>query len=183
VIILQLVEFPLFSQVNEKQLIKIGSYYNFVYPSTTLFNFEAEKSFAKRKALTHGFRMDYYSAPPSYSGNKVFRGARNLMVSYGLKWYPLHFVSRKPYHCIFIGAELCYITAINKHYKFGPGLGSQLGYQYVFKNNISLGPELKVIYMQNVNDLAFRNNPHDRYFYIIPSIKIGKKLRPKNTSE
>ncbi len=171
-----LISFYSFSQSDNRSLTKGGGYLNFNHPSGFsgfFFSLENERAFKTNSFLTHGPRLDYNRAKRSYS----FPGIENLVLGYELKFYPFHYIKHKPYQGIFIGVYPCYFTPINQVYKYGPGLGSLMGYQYVFKDKISLSFEASVIYMQNVNEITrYRTNSQDRYFYITPSLKIGFKL-------
>ncbi len=178
-----LISFHCFSQSDNRPLTKIGGYTSFKEAPSIILNLEQERVFMKHKYFTSGPRIDYYKFNPFFKPTKFSFGTENLILAYEVKVYPFYFKSHKTYQGFFLGIDLCYFTPINKKYFYGPGAGALIGYQYVFKNRFSLGVEGSVIYMQNVNKSSpFRNNPEDRYFFIIPSIKAGLKLGAKKSN-
>ena len=180
-IINTLFPFDSFSQNDQRSLIKAGGYLNFNHSSGFsgfIFSLEKERTFKKNMSFTHGPRLDYDKAKRDLSKN--FPGIENLIVGYGLKFYPFYFKSHKPYKGIFIGLYPCYFMPINIRYKYGPGVGSPIGYQHVFKDKISLGFEGSVIYMRNINENAFyQSNPKNKYYYFLLCFKVGLKLNHK----
>ncbi len=167
-----------FSQSDSRPLTKVGGFINFNHPSGFggfFFSLENERVFKNNSFFSHGPRLDYDKGKRNIQNN--FPGIENLVLGYELKFYPFHYIKHKPYQGIFIGVYPCYFTPINQVYKNGPGLGSLMGYQHIFKDKISASFEGSVIYMQNVNETTrYRTNSQDRYFYITPSFKIGFKL-------
>ena len=166
-----------FCQVSIDPLIKGGGY---VYFSNSRYlgfsvNLEYEKTFKRKEFLTHGPRLDYYRMRPY--PEKYFYGLENLSLGYELKVYPFYYRSHKPYHGISLGLYPCYYVKTNQYYRYGPGLGSLFGYQYLFKNKISAAIETSVIYFQNINQSVYKKNPVDRYYFFFISIKVGLKLR------
>jgi hypothetical protein len=161
-----------------RPLNKVGGFINFNHPSGFagyFISLENERVFNRNYSFTHGPRLDYDKSKRDVQKN--FSGTENLVLGYELKYYPFHHKSSKLYQGIFIGIYPCYFLPINNLYKNGPGLASPIGYQYVFKDRISLGIETSIIYMQNVNESSpYRTNSQDRYFYITPAIKFGFKL-------
>lgn len=166
-----------FSQIDNRSINKIGGFPVLADGKLTgyFFSLDRESIFKNKRSFTHGPRLNYDT--DGMDLRKRFPGMENLVIGYQFKFYPFHYIKQKPYQGIFIGIYPCYFTPINELYKNGPGLGSLLGYQYVFKDKISLSFEASVIYMQNVNKTTpYSTNSQDRYFYITPSVKIGFKL-------
>ena len=166
-----------FSQSDNRSINKIGGFPVLAEGKLTgyFFSLDRESIFKNKRSFTHGPRLDYDR--DGIDLRKRFPGMENLVIGYQFKFYPFHYIKQKAYQGTFIGVYPCYFTPINELYKNGPGLGSLLGYQYLFKDKISLSFEASVIYMQNVNEITpYRTNSQDRYFYITPSIKIGFKL-------
>ena len=166
-----------YCQVAINPLIKVGGYTYFSHSRYLGFsvNLEYEKTFKRKEFLTHGPRLDYYRMRPY--PEKYFYGIENLSLGYELKVYPFYYRSHKPYHGISLGLYPCYYVKTNQYYRYGPGLGSLFGYQYLFKNKVSAAIETSVIYFQNVNPNVYKKNPVDRYYLLFISIKVGLKLR------
>ena len=176
--------FDLLSQNDQRSLTKVGGFLNFNDPSGFFgfsLNFEHEQMVKRSMSFSHGFRLDYEIARSYLISNpsqvKFFSRMENLVIGYELKFYPFYYRSQKPYHGIFMGIDACYFTPINQRYKYGPGFGTLVGYQYVFKKNISIGCEASMIYMQNINDQAFSTNAKDRYIYFLACVKVGIKIK------
>lgn len=153
------------AQSDKQPLLKLGGYpiYRNHDWNGSIFSIEQEMSFKKNDILKHGYKIDYYY--------------KNLILGYNLKLYPFFSIKKKPYQGIFIGSEICYFLPIDNRYKNGPGIATELGYQYVFKNKISAGIEIDMICMKNLNSKAFDGtSSNELNWFLIPSIKVGIKL-------
>jgi hypothetical protein len=162
-----------------RSLTKIGGYPLIRHGGLNgyIISLEHERVFKKHQSFTHGPRIDYYMANASFNYPTFFLGTKNLIFGYEIKVYPFHFIFDKPYQGVFIGVFACYLTPIDSYYKNGPGIATPIGYQYVFKNRISLGAEATMVYFKNVNLKAFdRSNPAETYFFFLASIKLGIKF-------
>ena len=173
-----------FSQNDYRPVTKIGGFVKFLHTSGVsgyYLNFERERAFKKNLSFSHGLRIDYTKSNPYYSTTatsaRFSQGLHYLSFGYQIKFYPFYFKSHKPHYGIFIGIDPCYFTPIDKRYINGPGLGSLIGYQYVFKNRIYVGLEGSIGYMLNVNRYAlFQPSDTNGYFFQFGNIKIGKKF-------
>lgn len=140
------------------------------YTGYTL-NAETERAFNDIYRFTHGLRIDYDWGKPN--PEKLFPGVENLIFGYDFKFYPFKRKASKPYQGVFLGLNPCYFYNINSKYKYGPGIGSILGYQYLLKDRFTLSSEFTMTYMQNINDYALQTNSQDRYFYLFFNVKFG----------
>lgn len=170
--------FPIFAHCqNERPLTKMGGYlylYRFSKYSGYSLNFERENVFRQNSAFTHGPRLDYSNAKPS--PQTFFPGSENLILGYEVKVYPFYSRNKRSYKGLFLGINPCYFVNVKRRFKYGPGLGSLIGYQFWIKNKFSLSGEGMLIYMQNTNPRTTRQNPQDRYFYIFANVKLGLRL-------
>ncbi len=164
-----------YSQVHRRPLLKAGGFIHYNVGKYQGFSvqLEVERTFRAKEFLTSGPRIEYTQfISDDYGG-----GDQNLYVGYAFKFYPLYWQFRKPYRGIFIGAEpLLLLKGPNDYDRYGPGLGSLLGYQHIFDDRISVGFDASMRYFQNLNDKAAKNNSADRYFSFFLSIHVGIKL-------
>lgn len=167
-----------FCQIDRSSLIKGGA---FLYVLESKFNgysihLEYEKTLKNKEFLTAGPRLDYTEF-------KHISGA--LMIAYDLKLYPFYWISKKPYHGMFIGADLTYLIQHRNiaTSRYGPGIGSLFGYQYVLKDKVSLCLEGSMIYMQDMNENAPQYNPEHRYLYVFACLKAGIKINKKENAK
>jgi hypothetical protein len=140
------------------------------YTGYTL-NAETERAFNHTYRFTRGLRIDYDWGKPK--PEKMFPGIENLIFGYDFKFYPFKREASKTYQGVFLGLNPCYFYNINSKYKYGPGVGTILGYQYLLKDRFTLSSEFTMTYMQNINDNAVQTNSQDRYFYLFFNVKFG----------
>ena len=143
------------------------------YTGFTL-NAETERALNHKYRFTSGLRIDYDWGKPK--PEKMFPGIENLIFGYDFKFYPFKRKTSKPYQGVFLGLNPCYFYNINTMYKYGPGVGSILGYQYLLKDRFTLSSEFTLTYMQNINDNALQTNSQDLYFYLFFNVKFGVLL-------
>jgi len=159
-----------------RPLLKAGG---FIYASTSGYNgfsfhLEFERTFKRLEYLTTAPRIDYVNI------NRY--PEKNLFVGYEVKFYPLYWKFREAYRGISIGVEpLMLIKSEAVPYaRYGPGLGSLIGYQYLFKDKISVGLEGSMIYLQNLNKDSKQYpgyvHPSERYFYFFACLKLGIRI-------
>lgn len=151
-------------------LTKLGGIFQF-NPSGYSINFEHERGFLKNSRFTHGLRVDFNKISPY--PQKFFPGVENLVLGYQLKLYPF---SKEEFRGFFTGVYPCYFVKRKDRYRYGPGLGGLIGYQYIRKR-LSLSIESSIVYMQNVNEKVPSKNPEDRYFFLFLNIKAGLRHR------
>lgn len=167
---------PIFSHAQSEnvKLLKAGGfiYYRNSSFSAFSFNLDSERQFRKSKSLSHGFRIDFLSAPPK--PKYYFFGYQSLAVGYQFRVYPFYFKKKQGLKGFFTGLYPCYHVNIDKRYRSGPAAGLLIGYQFVFKK-ISLSYEFSPVYMQNVNPDIPPRNPRDRYFLLFNTLKLGIK--------
>lgn len=173
------------AQDTPERLIKAGG---FIYIDIRRSEFsgfslhaELERAFRRKPFLSSGPRLDYVKIPDfGITGENVY-------VGYNFKVYPFHFKHRVPLRGVFLGLEPLWL--LNKHNisrqgtnigRYGPGVGSLIGYQHLFKNKISVGFEGCMAYVQNLNDNSNRfqgyHHKSGRYIYFHSSFKIGWKF-------
>ena len=162
---------PLFanSQILDNKVIKIGGFvytHHFNYTGYSI-NFELEKIIKNKEFLTHGPGIDYVYLKDFIS--------KNIYLGYNIKFYPLYWIYRKPFRGLFIGIDPFFLLKDprNDFNRYGPGFGTTIGYQIIFKDKISLSYELNINYFQNLNPNVIKKNNLDRYFGSTQSLKIG----------
>ena len=163
------------AQNSERTLIKAGGYIVFnegIYRGYLLC-FEGERNFKGSRYFSSGFRSDYVHIPfyEQYSGHLIALG-----VGYEFKYYPLRNIKGYLLNGPFVGLFPYYYLPINKSYRYGPGLGANLGYQQRIGTKVALSAELNMVYMQNFNEQVPKGNPDDRYFNFLPQIKVGLRF-------
>lgn len=162
-------------QEKKFKLLKPGAFLSFYEAKCTGFSLslELESSF-KSQFFSHGPRLDYtriYPIPEKY-----FLGRENLLVGYQVKYYPLQTNKKRQYHGPFIGGYPFYNMPVFPIHRNGPGLGTVIGYQHVFRDKYSLSFEASILYFQNMNESVPRKNPADRYFFFNATLKFGIRL-------
>ncbi len=158
-----------------KILIKTGGYPVFndgVYRGY-IFCFEWERAFKGSRYFSSGFRSDYVHIPfyEQYSGHLIALG-----VGYEFKYYPLRNIKGYLLNGPFVGLFPYYYLPINKSYRYGPGLGANLGYQQRIGKKLALSAELNMVYMKNFNEQVPMGNPDDHYFNLLPQVKVGLRF-------
>jgi hypothetical protein len=160
-----------FAQAKVDPLLKAGGFVYFYRGEYNGFsaNVEFEKAFTRSHFLTSGPRIDYIN----YPGND-----NSLMLAYDLKFYPFYWKNRRPYQGMFIGVDLVYFLKNSDTYssRYGPGIGSLIGYQYLIKDKVSLSIEGNVIYMHDLSETAVQTNLRHNYFDEFLSVKVGFRL-------
>lgn len=176
---------PAAAQSDPERLIKVGGFTYIDIRRSEYSGFslhaEFERAFSRKQFLSSGPRLDYVKIPDfGVIGESLYLG-------YNFKLYPFHFKHRVPLRGVFLGLEP--LLLVNKHEvdrrgnpigRYGPGVGSLIGYQHLFKNNMSAGFEWCMVYFQNLNDNSnrFQGYHHEsgRYIAFHASFKIGWKF-------
>lgn len=170
-VILALLTNLAFGQNDTSPLIKAGGFVYFLHGNYNGFSvhLEYERAFKHAPFLTSGPRLDYTNFEYSLG---------DLMLAYDLKLYPFYGARKKSYHGLFMGIDITYLVK-SQHVdkaRYGPGIGSLFGYQYLFKDKVSLCLEGSMIYLQDLNENAPQHNPANRYLYVFACIKAGVKI-------
>jgi hypothetical protein len=160
-------------------LVKAGGFINFI-PGAPLYslNFEIEKSFRKVNSLTSGLRLDYIN-PKNLD--------KTFFIGYNFKFYPLYQRKKIPYRGVYLGIEPLYLIRIpdDPVSRYGPGIGYIAGYQHIIKDKIYLSIESDFMFVQNLNKRSIvgrgYHHPSERYFYFLSCIKVGLKLKGKES--
>jgi hypothetical protein len=171
------------AQDSPERLVKVGG---FIYVDKGEYNgfsvhMELERAFKRRQYLTSGPRLDYVKIPDFGTIGE------NLFIGYHIKVYPFYFKHHVPFKGLFVGLEPLMLININEVDRngndlgrYGPGLGSLLGYQFTLRDKVSIGFEGCMNYVQNLNDNTNRfqgyNHESGRYIYFYANVKIGKKF-------
>lgn len=160
------------NDVDRRPLIKIGG---FIYPDSSKYggfsiHLEFERTFRRKAYLTSGPRLDYINFDDFFD--------KNFFIGYELKFYPMYRRKKKPYHGAFIGIEALYLvqTSVNKYSRYGPGVGTFLGYQHMIKDKFSVAIEPAMAYILDLNGDSPKNNSDGEYIYFLISLKFGIKL-------
>src|SRR5690349_19963225 len=82
------------AQVDTSPIMKGGGMIYFWSDGYAL-SFEREKVFVSAQAFSHGLRLDFDG------------GVNNLTPGYQFKFYPFHFISKKPYKGFYLGGAPC----------------------------------------------------------------------------
>jgi hypothetical protein len=155
-----------------KPLIELGGFlhFNSGYKGFSA-HAELEKAFKRRPYFTSGPRLDY-------TDYKDVSQDKDFYVGYQLKFYPLYWNFNAPYQGIAIGVEPMWLGKSNdSDARYGPGIGTSLGYQHLFGKRIYMSLDTSMFYIQNINDQAPPKNPEDRYFYFFLSLNLGLRFK------
>lgn len=171
------------AQDSPERLIKAGGfiYVNKGEYSGFSVHMELERAFQRRQFLTSGPRLDYVKIPDFGTIGE------NVYIGYHIKMYPFYFKHHVPFKGLFVGLEpliLINRNAVDRQGidwgRYGPGIGSLVGYQHIVKNKISVGLEGSMNYIQNLNDNtnAYQGYNHEsgRYIYFYANFKVGLKF-------
>lgn len=157
---------------DRRPLIKVGG---FIYPDSSTYggfsiHLEFERTLRRKAYLTSGPRLDYINFEDFFD--------KNFFIGYELKFYPFYFRTKKPYHGVFIGGELLYLvqTNANSYSRYGPGVGTFVGYQHVIKDKFSVAIEPAMAYILDLNGDSPQNSTDAKYFYFLICLKFGIKL-------
>lgn len=160
------------SKVLRRPLLKIGG---FIYPDSSRyggfsFHLEFERTLRRKAYLTSGPRLDYINFEDFFD--------KNYFVGYEFKFYPMYWKTGKPYHGVFIGIEPLYLvqTNVNKYSRYGPGVGTLLGYQQMIRDKFSICIEPAMNYILDLNSNSPKYNNDGKFLYFLLSIKFGLKL-------
>jgi len=113
-----------------------------------------ERTFRRKHYVTYGARFEYARGNTQHD-NSIYAGVQ-------LKFFPTYWADPAPYRGLYIGIAPLAIVGIESHQvaRYGIGLASLVGYQYVFnKRNLSLGIEASLVPCYNFSD----NSPSDAY--------------------
>jgi hypothetical protein len=161
---------------NNKFIPKLGGFFSYSkgFPTGYTISIEFEKEVNKLEFLSFSCKIDYQNI----SSTQAIEQPQNLFLSFGFKFYPFYWKHNIPCKGIFIGLHPTYlISKINTgQNRYGPGIGTCAGYQFLIKKKIYLSYELSMVYYQNLNLETYKWNDKDRYFEYIQSIKIGFRL-------
>ena len=155
------------AQSKPEPIIKVGINPWIGHQNGNLFSlhFEFEKYFKKYPFLTHGPGVDYLR-----SNNIV------SIFKYNFAIYPFYNLSNKiPYRYLFIGIApiFCHISRTEMPNRYGPGVSSFIGFQFVIKKRFTIGVDVSFYGFKNLNKDAPESNSKDIYTDGIYSLKFG----------
>jgi hypothetical protein len=154
-------------------LVKVGAWFHQNRLSSHknfMVNLEVEKAFSEIPFLSQGLRADIQIPIPMTITER-------FSIGYQLKVYPLYGIKKTAYNGLYIGTELGYHFKIHSYNLTGPGIGGLMGYQKILKDKISIGCEIRILNMKNLNS----EGPYLTHNYFVSSfyLKLGFKLSKK----
>ena len=155
------------AQSKPEPIIKVGINPWIGHQNGNLFSLhlEFEKYFNKYPFLTHGPGADHLRSNYNVS-----------ILKYNFAIYPLYNLSNKiPYKYLFIGIApiFCHISRTEIPNRYGPGVSSFIGFQFVIKKRFTIGADLSFYGFKNLNKDAPESNSRDIYTDGIYSLKFG----------